>query len=112
VLNGISVNINGNGLKQGSSFGIETTNAAEAVTFSHAISDSTGSGGGSIGFVKYGSGSLFLSGANTYSGNTVIKEGVLGLSEVGTIGNGVGQLIIDSGSGIDLGGRTQNVGGS
>jgi len=111
VLNGLSVGINENGLKYGSSFGIEVTNAAQTVTFNHVIADSTGTGGGSIGFVKYGSGSLILDGANSYSGNTVIKEGALGLSGNGTLGSGSGQLEVGYWGELDLGGKTQNVGG-
>ena len=58
----LTTSIASNGLQAGSSFGLDTTNASSAVTYSNNITDSTGTGGGSITFAKLGTGTLILSG--------------------------------------------------
>lgn len=110
VLNELSTNINNNGLMQGATFGIDTTNASGNVTFSHVIADSTGVGGGSLGFAKFGNGTLMLDQANTYSGDTLIDRGVLLVSGNGKLGNGSGSLTLGwlGDPALDLGGTTQN----
>ena len=54
------------------------------------------------GLVKRGAGTLTLSGANTYTGPTVVEGGVLALSGTGTLGTGSG-LSIATGGILDLG---------
>ncbi|MEG1071894.1 MAG: autotransporter-associated beta strand repeat-containing protein, partial [Akkermansia sp.] len=43
-------------------------------------------GGGTMGIVKDGVGSLTLSGANTYTGSTTLKNGILILGHAGALG--------------------------
>ena len=69
---------NGNGLLAGSSIGFNTANASGSTfTISNNITDSTGTGGGSIGVTKLGAGVLVLSGSNGYSGVSTVSGGVL-----------------------------------
>ncbi len=64
---------------------IEVTAAAGGTqTYSTPIADVTGS----RGLMKYGGGTLELSGTNTYSGNTMLKGGVLQVSSTDNLGNG------------------------
>jgi autotransporter-associated beta strand protein len=72
--------INNNGLRAGSNFGIDTTSAPGDVTFSQALTDSTGTGGGALGFIKSGTGTLILDQANTHTGATTVTNGTLTLS--------------------------------
>jgi autotransporter-associated beta strand protein len=61
------------------------------------------------GLVKRGAGLLTLTGANTYTGPTVVEEGVLVVSGTGTLGAG-GGLAVARGAICDLGGTAQAVG--
>ena len=64
------------GFRNGSSLGIDTTNAPTVVSFNSVISD-TNAGANSIGLIKLGTGRLELTNSNTYSGPTIVKVGVL-----------------------------------
>ncbi|MES2981528.1 MAG: autotransporter-associated beta strand repeat-containing protein [Verrucomicrobiota bacterium] len=71
----LSTNINNNGLLAGSFIGVDTRNAsAGTYVYSGIITDSTGNGGGSVGFKHTGSANtiLELTGANSYSGPTIV----------------------------------------
>ena len=59
--------------------------------FSGVIQD----GSGTVAFIKAGSGSLYLSGANTYTGGTTISGGFLGIGFGGTKGSLVGDVTND-----------------
>jgi len=70
--------VNNNGLKAGSSIGFNTTNASDGTfTIADAIGNSTGTGGGAIGVTKLGTHTLVLSGANTYTGITLVTNGTV-----------------------------------
>ena len=56
--------------------------------------------------VKTGTGTLLLSGANSYTGGTFITDGVLALSGAGTLGAASGTTTVSGGS-LDLGGTSQ-----
>ncbi|MGB8852837.1 MAG: autotransporter-associated beta strand repeat-containing protein, partial [Pirellulales bacterium] len=73
----LTTGVNNNGLRAGSNIGIDTTNASGAVTLATPFSNSAGTGGGAVGFVKLGSGTLALTGSNTYTGTTQIAAGTL-----------------------------------
>ena len=55
------------------------------------------------GLVKTGAGTLTLSGANTYTGNTIIGGGTLALSGSGSFADST-NIIIDSGATLDVSG--------
>lgn len=67
-------------------------NRADTVTFTNAIS-----GSGSV--VKFGSGTLALAGANTYSGSTTVSNGTLVVSSVGGDMNVSGGTLVPVGVG-------------
>jgi autotransporter-associated beta strand protein len=71
------------GFATGSSIGFDTTNAAGGqFTVPNAIANSTGTGGGAVGVTKLGTGTLNLTAIGTYSGATIVSNGVLNLSGV------------------------------
>ncbi|MBP6602574.1 MAG: autotransporter-associated beta strand repeat-containing protein [Verrucomicrobiales bacterium] len=63
----------------GSFLELDTTNAPGEVIYSTLIQNSNG-GSNAIGLVKSGSGTLTLTGSNSYTGNTTINKGVLKLT--------------------------------
>ncbi|RDJ20331.1 hypothetical protein DWF00_14190, partial [Bosea caraganae] len=58
---------------------------------------------GSNGIVKTGSGTMTLSGVNTYTGSTTISQGTLALSDIGSIANSAG-VFVDMGATLDVSG--------
>ena len=65
------------------------------------------SGAGAL--AQSGSGTLTLSGPNTYGGGTTVNSGTLQISNIGTLGARAGSLTV-SGGVLDLGGTSQTVG--
>ncbi len=88
----------------GSTLGLNTT---AAVTVAASLN-------GGFGLSKYGTGTLTLSAANSYSGSTSVTAGTLALSTSGTLGAGSGALTVDAtatGSAVvSLGTTNQTVG--
>ncbi len=82
-------------LPTGARLGIEVA-SGNTGTYSKVISNANG-GLNTIGFTKLGAGTLILTGANTYTGNTTISGGTLRLSVAqgetsGPLGGGTGGL--------------------
>lgn len=76
---------------------------------SQTFTDTTAIGGtGALN--KTGTGTMITSGANTYSGGTVLAAGTLQLSGSGTLGSTSGSLTVNGGT-LDLNGTNQSVGG-
>ncbi len=88
LLKNLTTSINGNGLIAGSVFCLDVANANTPVTVSANISDSQGCGGGPFIIKKIGSGTLQLSGNNTYSGQTILESGTLSVASLNSVVNG------------------------
>ena len=77
------------GFKTGSNIGMDTTNAGGALTYNGVIADPNAN---VLGFAKLGTGTLILTGANTYTGTTTVAGGTLqvgdGAAPAGAIGSG------------------------
>ena len=86
----------------------ETLNGAP-FTMAQPIQHDPDCDGADGGLVKRGAATLTLSGANTYTGGTVVEGGLLALSGNGTLGAG-GGLAVARGAICDLGGTAQAVG--
>lgn len=85
---GGNLTMSGNGQKNG---WLLTFNSAGTITFSGILS-------GSGGVTKNGSGSLYLTGTNTYTGGTTLNAGVLGTSNSAGFGNISGSITIAGGT--------------
>lgn len=88
MLKNLTTNINQNGLLARSTFSLDTTGATEVQDLAGTIADSQGPGGGGIHLKKCGAGTLKLSGANTYSGQTIVEGGALSVDSLNSLVNG------------------------
>lgn len=104
LLTNLLTTINNNGLRSGSSIGFDTTNSPSDFTISSNITNSTGTGSGSVGVVKLGIGTLILSGSNTYSGQTTINAGTLKAGNATCFGTST--IVLNAGATLDLSGFT------
>ena len=83
--------VNSNGLQAGAFFGVDAGTSGGSFTFSTNLTDSTGVGGGAVGFRFFGNNSmgsstLELTGTNTYSGQTIIdRQGLLKVSSINSV---------------------------
>ena len=87
MLKNITTGVNHNGLMAGATFGLDTADATAVQELSINIADSQGPGGGSVTFKKCGVGTLKLSGANTYTGQTIVTGGTLSIDSFNSIAN-------------------------
>jgi fibronectin-binding autotransporter adhesin len=74
-------------------------------TFSGTIKNTDGS----LSLIEAGSGTLTLSGTNTYYGGTTIESGTLQLGRSGSLSLGFGGLTVESGSTLDLHGHNTSI---
>ncbi len=109
LLTNLTTTINNNGLRAGSTFGMDTSNAGGVVTYTAAIANSTGTGSGSLGLAKLGTGTLELTANSSYSGGTIVKAGSLLVSNTAGSATGTGLVTVQSGAAI---GGNGSVGGS
>ena len=70
-------------------------------------------GSGSIALVKIGAGTLDLTGANAYGGNTTVSAGTLQVASQSAIPSGAaaGNVEVDSGAELDLDGNSITING-
>jgi autotransporter-associated beta strand protein len=103
------INLRGDGGNNNESFNVADGSAETDLLISAAITEALGS----VGITKTGAGTLELSGANIYTGNTIVQQGQLVVN--GSIANATTTTVQDgatiSGSG-SLGSLTVNAGGS
>ncbi len=110
-LNGV---VNNNGLRSGSFIGFDTTNASGGIfTLSNVIANTTGTGGGTVGLTKFGTGTLRLTSIQTYTGATTVNGGILDLNIGGGTGAIRSSLTVNSGASVVVSaanglGNTQN----
>jgi autotransporter-associated beta strand protein len=76
------------GFEAGSTIAFDTTNASGSnFTIADSITDTSGSGGGSLALTKLGTNVLILTGNNSFTGDTKINAGTLQLGNGGTTGS-------------------------
>jgi autotransporter-associated beta strand protein len=82
-------------------------NGSQTQTISDVIADQTGSAGsgGSWSVTKNGTGTLNLSGANTFTGGVVVNAGVIGVNADNNLGQG-GTLALNNGTAILFNGNS------
>jgi len=88
LLKNLTTSIHNNGMMEGSYLSLDLSNAHEPVTVSADIADSKGPGGGSMFIKKSGSGTLQLSGNNTYTGQTFLETGTLSVASLNSVVKG------------------------
>jgi autotransporter-associated beta strand protein len=88
MLRNITAGVNSNGLMAGGTFGLDTADATNAQELSVNIANSKGPGGGRIILKKCGGGTLKLSGASTYSGQTILEGGALSVASLNSVVKG------------------------
>ncbi len=89
------------GFLNGSSLGLDTTNASGG-TFSYATPiTNTNSNTNAVGLTKLGLNTLSLSGANTYTGPTNVNAGILAITATGAI-SGTTLVKIANGATLDV----------
>ena len=61
---------------------------------------------GATSLTKSGSGTWWLSGANTFTGGTIISSGILELGNAAGLGGSAGAVSVTAGAALDLNGQT------
>jgi len=100
-----ALNLNNTGSAGLSGSGARTLTLTGTNTAANKLAAAVGDNGGTTTLIKSGAGSWTLSGANSYSGTTILSAGTLALTGSGTLGNGSSALTVGGGT-LDLGGLT------
>ena len=122
LITNLSGDVSTGGMRSTSSWGFDTTNAGGTFTVADVIANTSGgsgaTAGGAIGVVKLGTGTLALTGTNTFTRGVRIEGGVLTIDNTSALGSGTGYLQFAGGT-LDLatlslgrnGGMTATAGG-
>jgi fibronectin-binding autotransporter adhesin len=89
IATNLTTGVNNDGLLAGSFLGLAV---ASPTTVSTVLTDSVGTGGGSVGIVKSGGSTLTLDQANTFSGGLRITDGFVVASANAALGSGTATL--------------------
>jgi autotransporter-associated beta strand protein len=88
LLKNLTASVNNNGLMAGAVFCLDTARATATVAVASDIPDAQGPGGGPFLLKKCGAGTVQLSGASTYTGQTVVEGGSLSVASVNRVAGG------------------------
>jgi autotransporter-associated beta strand protein len=101
------------GMRSGSTFGFDTTNAdGSSFTIGGVVQNGNSNGNQTVGLTKLGTGTLTLTGNNTYTGTTTISAGTLEIASTGRLGGGsYSQNITNNGTFTYSGSNTQTLSG-
>ena len=88
------------GFKNGSALGFDTTNDADGVFTYSSLITAPNAGANGMGIAKLGEGTLILTAANTYTGDTTVTEGTLVADTTAKLGTG--NLTVASGADCEL----------
>ncbi|MCX6877221.1 MAG: autotransporter-associated beta strand repeat-containing protein [Verrucomicrobia bacterium] len=88
LLTKLTTAVNHNGLMAGAIFCVDTAKAAATVTVASNITDGKGPGGGAFVLKKCQAGTLQITGANTYTGQTVLEGGTLSVDSLNSVVKG------------------------
>lgn len=88
------------GFKNGSALGFDTSNDSDGVFTYSSIITAPNTGSNSMGIAKLGKGTLILTAANTYTGETTVTEGTLVADTTSKLGTG--NLTVASGAECEL----------
>ena len=104
LLNGVGGQGAGVTFASGSSLGIDTTNAGGSLTYAGNITNS------SLGITKLGTGSLMLSGTNSYSGGNIVAPARCRSAAAAHSVRQSGALTVNAAGTVDLGATSQSIG--
>ncbi len=93
------------GFKNGSAIGFDTTNAAGGVFIHSSVIANPNGGANNLRVTKLGTNTLTLTAANTYSGDTLLIGGTIGIGNTAALGTG--QLTLNNAVGISADGADQ-----